>query len=88
MSMSNVDLGPAAQRLAGLLAGVKDDELDRPTPCPEYSLGDLISHIGGFALAFTDAAAKKDGGHAEREPGGTGPRWARTGGSGSRATWW
>jgi uncharacterized protein (TIGR03086 family) len=72
MSMSNVDLGPAAQRLADLLTAVKDDELDRPTPCPEYSLGDLISHIGGIALAFTDAAAKKAGGHAEREPGGDG----------------
>jgi uncharacterized protein (TIGR03086 family) len=59
--MSIVDLGPAAQRLAGLVARVGDDELGRPTPCPAYTLGDLIEHVGGLALAFT-AAANKDGG--------------------------
>jgi uncharacterized protein (TIGR03086 family) len=59
--MSIVDLGPAAQRLAGLVARVGDGDLGRPTPCPAYTLGDLIEHVGGLALAFT-AAANKDGG--------------------------
>jgi uncharacterized protein (TIGR03086 family) len=59
--MSIVDLGPAAQRLADLVARVGDDELGKPTPCPAYTLGDLIEHVGGLALAFT-AAANKDGG--------------------------
>jgi uncharacterized protein (TIGR03086 family) len=57
--MSIVDLGPAAQRLADLVARVGDDELGKPTPCPAYTLGDLIDHVGGLALAFT-AAANKD----------------------------
>src|SRR2546429_5389574 len=60
-TMSIVDLGPAAQRLADLVARVGDDELGKPTPCPAYTLGDLIEHVGGLALAFT-AAANKDGG--------------------------
>jgi uncharacterized protein (TIGR03086 family) len=54
-----VDLGPAARRLADLVANVKDDALDQPTPCPAYSLGDLVEHVGGLALAFT-AAGRKD----------------------------
>ena len=54
-----VDLGPAARRLADLVANVKDDALDRPTPCPAYSLGDLIEHVGGLALAFSAAGRKE-----------------------------
>jgi uncharacterized protein (TIGR03086 family) len=57
--MNIVDLGPAAQRLADLVARVGDDELGKPTPCPAYTLGDLIEHVGGLALAFR-AAAEKD----------------------------
>ena len=53
------DLGPAARRLADLVANVKDDALDRPTPCPAYSLGDLIEHVGGLALAFGAAGRKE-----------------------------
>lgn len=59
--MDNVDLGPAARQLAGLVARVPDAELGKPTPCPAYTLGDLIDHVGGLALAFA-AAARKDGG--------------------------
>jgi uncharacterized protein (TIGR03086 family) len=59
MSDNMVDLTPAAQRLADLVARVRDDELSSPTPCPAYTLGDLIEHIGGLALAFR-AAAEKD----------------------------
>src|SRR6266700_3035205 len=58
-TMSIVDLGPAAQRLGDLVARAGDDELGKPTPCPAYTLGDLIEHIGGLALAFR-AAAEKD----------------------------
>ncbi len=65
-----VDLGPAARRLAELVARVQDDELDRPTPCPAYTVGDLIDHVGGLALAFTAAARKQPGGYAEQAPSG------------------
>ena len=95
MSDNTVDLTPAAQRLADLVARVRDDELSGPTPCPAYTLGDLIEHIGGMALAFR-AAAEKDiaSPYAERSPAGdaallpadwragsraTSPRWPRPG---------
>ena len=54
-----VDLMPAARRLADLVSRVSDDELAGPTPCPAYTLGDLIEHVGGLARAFR-AAAEKD----------------------------
>jgi hypothetical protein len=31
-----IDLEPAARRLADLVAGVPDRQLDAPTPCPDY----------------------------------------------------
>ncbi|MCD0484528.1 TIGR03086 family metal-binding protein [Streptacidiphilus sp. ASG 303] len=64
------DLGPAALRMADLLDGVADGQLARPTPCEEYTLGDLADHVGGLALAFTAAAAKDRGEATAR--GGTG----------------
>ena len=57
--MPMAELGPAAKRMADLIEGVPDELLGAPTPCPEYTLGDLVDHVEGFALAFT-AAAKKD----------------------------
>jgi uncharacterized protein (TIGR03086 family) len=45
--------------MADLVQGVPDDGLDRPTPCEQYTVGDLLDHVGGFALAFTAAAVKK-----------------------------
>ena len=73
-TMSNVDLGPAAQRLADLVARVGDDELGKPTPCPAYTLGDLIEHVGGLALAFTAAADKDVGRNAGQPPPGDASR--------------
>ncbi len=72
--MNIVDLGPAAQRLADLIALVEDDELGRPTPCPAYSLGDLIDHAGGLALAFTAAANKERGTYGDQGPSGDASR--------------
>ena len=66
-NMDIVDLGPAAQRLADLVARVTDDELGNPTPCPAYTLGDLVEHVGGLALAFT-AAANKERSKYNEEP--------------------
>jgi hypothetical protein len=54
-----LDLAPAAHTMVGLLGRVTDSQLTAPTPCPEYTLGDLIDHISGLSLAFT-AAAKKE----------------------------
>jgi uncharacterized protein (TIGR03086 family) len=72
--MDIVDLEPAAQRLAGLVARVPDSELGRPTPCPAYTIGDLIEHVGGLALAFTAAARKSGGPLVEGQPSGDAKR--------------
>ena len=45
------DLAPAARRMADLVVSVPDAALTDPTPCPDYTLGDLIEHIGGCAVA-------------------------------------
>ena len=47
--------------MADLISAIPDGMLDAPTPCPAYSLGDLVDHVGGLSLAFA-AAAAKDGG--------------------------
>jgi uncharacterized protein (TIGR03086 family) len=72
--MTTVDLGPAAQRLADLVARVGDSELGKPTPCPSYTLGDLIDHVGVLALAFTGAARKDAGKYADAAPPGDASR--------------
>jgi uncharacterized protein (TIGR03086 family) len=72
--MTAVDLGPAAERLAGLVARVTDDDLGQPTPCPAYTLGDLIEHVGGLTLAFTAAANKERSGHVDQQPSGDASR--------------
>jgi len=84
--MSIVDLGPAAHRLADLVARVEDNELGKPTPCPAYALGDLIDHVGGLALAFTAAANKDSGKYGDQGRPGTPPGWVKTGGHGFRET--
>lgn len=71
--MDTVDFGPAARRLAALVARVSDDELGRPTPCPAYTLGDLVEHVGGLALAFGSAAAK-DGKYGDQQGSGDASR--------------
>ena len=53
------DLRPAAQEMARLVNGVRDDQLGAPTPCPKYALGDLLQHVRGLAEAFTMAARKE-----------------------------
>lgn len=72
--MTFVDLKPATRRMAELISGVRDDQLDGPTPCPEYTLGDLLDHVGGLALAFTAAAAKAAGDMGSQAPSGDAAR--------------
>jgi uncharacterized protein (TIGR03086 family) len=54
-----LDLQPAVQRMSRLVAGVPAELLGGPTPCTEYTVGDLLDHIGGAALAFAGAASKR-----------------------------
>jgi uncharacterized protein (TIGR03086 family) len=67
--MSELDLSPAATMLAELIRNISDDQLRGPTPCPDYTVGDLVDHVGGLAIAFTMAAAKEVPADA---PGGSG----------------
>jgi uncharacterized protein (TIGR03086 family) len=62
-----IDFTPACQRTADLLANVTDAQLTAPTPCENFTVGDLLHHIGGLALAFA-AAAKKDFGPLTGSP--------------------
>lgn len=56
--MSTPDLGPAAATVAQVLAGITDDQLAAPTPCPRYAVADLLDHVDGLSAAFTAAATK------------------------------
>jgi uncharacterized protein (TIGR03086 family) len=72
--MSPVDLEPAARQMADLIAGVPDERMDSPTPCPAYTLGDLVEHVAGLTLAFTGAARKDTGGVTVQEGSGDASR--------------
>ena len=53
------DLAPAAQEMNRLLAGVRDDQLARPTPCPDWTVADLLAHVHQFSTVFTLNARKQ-----------------------------
>lgn len=56
--MATIDLKPTTDSLAALVRGTTDDQLTGPTPCPDYTVADLCDHIGGLAIAFSQAATK------------------------------
>ena len=53
-----IDLHPAAQRTISVVTSLVDQQLDLPTPCPQACVGDLIDHLGVFAVRFLAAARK------------------------------
>ena len=65
--MEHVDFRPTTTALAALVRGVGDEQLTGPTPCPAYSVADVVDHIGGLSLAFIAAA------HKEKPPGDGAP---------------
>jgi uncharacterized protein (TIGR03086 family) len=62
------DLKPAADRLSQLIGAISDEDLTRATPCPAYTLGDLLDHIHTLGWAFTAAARKDLESLADRPP--------------------
>jgi uncharacterized protein (TIGR03086 family) len=64
------DLTPTTDRLGALVAGVGDAQLDAPTPCADYTVGALLDHIGGLAVAFAEAARKEQGTNTQQAPPG------------------
>lgn len=53
-----LDLQPAADQVASLVAGIGDDQLGDPTPAGSRPVSSLLAHIHGLSIAFTDAARK------------------------------
>jgi uncharacterized protein (TIGR03086 family) len=72
--MTSLDLGPAATRMADLVRAIPDDLLSGPTPCPDYTVGDLVDHVGGLSFAFTAAARKDLGAAGAQGPSGDASR--------------
>lgn len=50
------DLGPAARELSRVAAHLADDDLDRPTPCEDWSVRVLIGHLLGLSAHFAGVA--------------------------------
>ncbi|MBT2389257.1 TIGR03086 family protein [Streptomyces sp. ISL-1] len=66
---SSPDLHPAARAVAQLLAAIGDEQLAYPTPCPKYSVRELLGHLVGLSTAFRDAARKDLGPSTSTDPG-------------------
>ncbi|MFE6667925.1 TIGR03086 family metal-binding protein [Streptomyces sp. NPDC057697] len=64
-----VDLEPAARRIAALLDGIDEARLDGPTPCPDYTVRELLAHVAGLGAAFREAARKNFGPMTDTAPG-------------------
>ena len=61
------DLTPTTDRTAAVVAALRDDDLDQPTPAG--SVHQVVQHVLGLAVAFRDAAAKLDGPITGTPPG-------------------
>ena len=53
-----LDLDPPVRQLRLLLLGITDDDLRSPTPCDDWTVGDLLDHIVEVTRALTQAAQK------------------------------
>lgn len=50
------ELTPAANRMKALSDGTSSGQLPDPTPCADYSVGDLLIHVMQLSAAFRNAA--------------------------------
>lgn len=69
------DLEDAAERMAAIVDVIPDDALGRPTPCAAYSVGDLLDHVGGAAIAFAAAAKTPLGAPPPADAANLGAHW-------------
>ena len=65
------DLHIAARQLAIIVERVADSQLDAPTPCPEYTVADLLDHIVLLTAAFAEAGRKERASNAQPPPKGS-----------------
>ncbi|MGJ0121129.1 maleylpyruvate isomerase N-terminal domain-containing protein [Williamsia sp. MIQD14] len=52
------DLGPATREMSRIVGAVSDHDLDRRTPCDDWTVRDLLAHVHQFSSVFTDNARK------------------------------
>ncbi len=64
----SVDLAEQTRIVSRLAAEVPDTGLAGPTPCPEYTVGGLLGHLTGLAVAFRDAGRKDLGPTTDTAP--------------------
>lgn len=50
------DLADAAAQMHTVAANVRDDQMDAPTPCADWTVRDLVSHVRGLTRAFAHTA--------------------------------
>jgi uncharacterized protein (TIGR03086 family) len=56
-SSANADhLAAALHVTEAIVAGVRPEHAQLPTPCPEYDVSQLVAHLVGFATSFADRA--------------------------------
>ncbi|MFB8083932.1 TIGR03086 family metal-binding protein [Streptomyces sp. NPDC055992] len=68
MDTQPLDLEPAARRITAQLDAVDDAALGAATPCPGVTVGALLAHVEGLAVAFRDAARKDLGATTDHAP--------------------
>jgi uncharacterized protein (TIGR03086 family) len=78
--VTRIDLGLAAEALTALLSGIADDRLDGPTPCGDWTVGDLLDHVHVLGEAFRLAALKESPSGTPPMPDGAAldPDWRTT----------
>ncbi|MEU6576629.1 TIGR03086 family metal-binding protein [Streptomyces sp. NPDC046805] len=54
-----VAIRECADALAATAVGVGETQLENPTPCAEYTVGQLVDHLGGALQASARAARKE-----------------------------
>jgi uncharacterized protein (TIGR03086 family) len=59
MEMATFDLGPAADEVARVVSGIRDDQLGNPTPCDGTSVAGMLDHLVGLTYAFRCSAEKR-----------------------------
>jgi len=61
MQTTTLDFAPQTAEVARIVAAVRDDQLGRPTPCPDMDVAALLDHLVGLTYAFRAAAEKAEG---------------------------
>jgi uncharacterized protein (TIGR03086 family) len=77
-----IDLEPVCDPIIAVLAGVRDDQLSRSSPCSEYKVGQVIDHIDEVCQLYTAVAHHDTGEALETDTGSVGahlsPGWRST----------